>query len=96
MDGILQTCYIKVIICPVIQYYLNNPSAEQLALERQDALELFEQHLAVVKYLSARHATKVCNWSRMSRLCKKDARGELHSVYQHKATKGKGSSWVQH
>ncbi|KAJ7722578.1 hypothetical protein B0H14DRAFT_3623716 [Mycena olivaceomarginata] len=61
--------------------------AEQLALERQNALELFEQHLAVVKYLSARHATKVCDWSRMSRLCKKDARGELHSVYQHKAPK---------
>jgi hypothetical protein len=96
MDGILQTCYVKVIICPIIQYYLNNPLAEQLALERQDALELFEQHLAVVKYLSARHTTKVRNWSRMSRLCKKDSRGELHSVYQHKATKGKGSSWVQH
>ncbi|KAF8168857.1 hypothetical protein K438DRAFT_1983707 [Mycena galopus ATCC 62051] len=61
--------------------------AKLLSAERRDAFDIFEQHLAVVKYLSQKHADVVGEWSTLSRLCTKDAEGELHSVYQHEAKK---------
>ncbi|KAF8147086.1 hypothetical protein K438DRAFT_1780295 [Mycena galopus ATCC 62051] len=61
--------------------------AKLLSAERQDSLDLYEQHLAVVKYLSQKHCDHVRDWSRMSRVCKKDATGQLQSVYQHETSK---------
>ncbi|KAF8144851.1 hypothetical protein K438DRAFT_1992412 [Mycena galopus ATCC 62051] len=61
--------------------------AKLLSAERQDALDLYEQHLAVVKYLSQKNCDHVRDWSRMLRVCKKDATGQLQSVYQHETSK---------
>ncbi|KAJ7233709.1 hypothetical protein B0H12DRAFT_1239240 [Mycena haematopus] len=61
--------------------------ANLLAGERQEALDLFDQHLAVVQFLSRKHAAKVGEWSKMSRLCEEDEAGVLHSVYQHRQSK---------
>ncbi|KAJ6479055.1 hypothetical protein C8R45DRAFT_933835 [Mycena sanguinolenta] len=48
---------------------------------------LFHQHLAVLKFLSEKHADLVGEWSKMSRKCTKDKSGMLSSVYQHAAAK---------
>ncbi|KAJ6503829.1 hypothetical protein C8R45DRAFT_1070360, partial [Mycena sanguinolenta] len=57
--------------------------AELLAAEREEALELFVKHMAVVKYLSNEHRDKVGEWSKMSRVCRNEG-GTLQSVYQHR------------
>ncbi|KAJ7683790.1 hypothetical protein B0H17DRAFT_1204924 [Mycena rosella] len=61
--------------------------AKLLAAERQDALGLFELHMAVVADLSRQHASKVAGWSQLSRTTTKSAGGKLSSVYQHESTK---------
>ncbi|KAJ7623079.1 hypothetical protein DFH06DRAFT_759654 [Mycena polygramma] len=60
--------------------------AELLAAERLDALQLFELHMAVVEDLSKQHATKVGDWSRMSRITTVSDDGVIQSVYQHRTT----------
>ncbi|KAJ7656615.1 hypothetical protein B0H17DRAFT_1213768 [Mycena rosella] len=61
--------------------------AELLAAERQDALGLFELHMAVVADPNRQHASEVAGWSRLSRTTTKSAGGKLSSVYQHESTK---------
>ncbi|KAF8146804.1 hypothetical protein K438DRAFT_2091821 [Mycena galopus ATCC 62051] len=60
---------------------------ELSAAERVDALRLFELHMAVVEDLSRQHAAEVADWSRVSRVTTKSARGKVSSVYQHQPTK---------
>jgi hypothetical protein len=63
-------------------------TAELLAAERLDALQLFELHMAVLENLRKQHVSEVAGWSRLRRTPTKSAAGKHESVYQHKSTRG--------
>ncbi|KAJ7189969.1 hypothetical protein GGX14DRAFT_408420 [Mycena pura] len=56
--------------------------SDQLGDEREEALHVASQNVALFRQLSEKHKDKVGSWSRQSRKIE-ERKGEIHSVYHH-------------